>query len=151
MLILQPYRPPTGNGSAPGVPAAITLTFDERSRARLRGRLDDGREVGLFVERGGVLRDGDLLRTKDGMVVRVRAAPEKVSVVYCDGALSQARLCYHLGNRHVALEIGPGRVAYRADHVLDELVRGLGMKPLSELAPFEPESGAYGHVHHHHP
>lgn len=133
----------------PVAPAGITLTFDERSRARLRGRLDDGREAGLFVDRGGVLRDGALLCTKGGVIVRVRAAPEQVSAVYCEDALTQARLCYHLGNRHVSLEINPGRVAYRADHVLDELVRGLGLKPLSELAPFEPESGAYGHGHSH--
>ena len=65
-------------------------------------------------------------------------------------ALSMARLCYHLGNRHVPLQIGPGLVRYLHDHVLDELVRGMGLAVLSEHAPFEPEAGAYRQVPHVH-
>lgn len=148
MLNLQRLKL-NGGDAAPPATAAVTLDFDARSRARLRVRLDDGREAGLFVDRGAVLRDGDLLHSEDGVVVRVRAAPEPVSAVYCDDPLLLSRLCYHLGNRHVALEIGAGRVAYRADHVLDQMVSGLGPVPVSEQAPFDPEAGAYDHGHAH--
>lgn len=148
MLNLQRLKL-NGGDPRPPATAAVTLDFDARSRARLRARLDDGREAGLFLDRGGVLRDGELLRSEDGMIVRVRAAPEPVSAVYCDDPLLLGRLCYHLGNRHVTLAIGFGRVAYRPDHVLDEMVRGLGLEPVSEQTPFDPEPGAYGHGHDH--
>ncbi|KAA3625887.1 MAG: urease accessory protein UreE [Proteobacteria bacterium] len=127
--------------------STIALDYDQRTRSRLRARLDDGREAALDVARGGVLREGDLLYSGEGLVICVRAALELVSAVYCDDPLAMARLCYHLGNRHVALEIGAGRVAYQADHVLDELVRGLSLEPVRENAPFQPEGGAYGHHH----
>lgn len=130
-------------------PSTITLDFDQRTRSRLRARLDDGREAALEVERGGILRDGDLLLADDGTVVRVAAALESVSAVYSDSPRELTRLCYHLGNRHVALQIGDGRIAYQADHVLDDMVRGLGLEAVSEQAPFEPEGGAYGHQHDH--
>ena len=107
----------------------------ESSRSRQRVELDDGREAGLFLARGEVLRDGDLLGNADGVVVRVRAADEPVSEVRCDTPLLLARACYHLGNRHVALQIEPGRLRYRHDHVLDEMLRGLGLQPVCLAAP----------------
>ena len=131
----------------------LTLALDQRVRSRLRVTLDDGSEAGLFLERGLVLRHGDRLASDEGLVVEVRAAAESVSSVRSEDPLLLARACYHLGNRHVPLEIGPGLVRYRHDHVLDELVRGLGLDPVCEQAPFEPEPGAYGagarHDHHH--
>jgi urease accessory protein len=124
--------------------ATLTLPLERRIRARQRVRLDDGRDAGIFLERGEVLRDGDLLGGADGLAVRVRAADEPVSEVRCDDPLLLARACYHLGNRHVPLQIEPARLCYQQDHVLDDLVRGLGLAPEHLSTPFEPEPGAYG-------
>jgi urease accessory protein len=126
----------------------LTLPFVERSKSRLRAVLDNGEEAGLFLERGSVLRHGDLLLADDGRVVQVRAAAESVSTVHSDDALMLARACYHLGNRHVALQIGGGWLRYQHDHVLDDMLRGFGLVVTVELAPFEPEGGAYvSHAH----
>lgn len=122
----------------------LTLPLEKRIRSRLRVTLDDGTAAGIFLERGRVLRDGDLLATAEGLVVQVRAAAEPVSEVRCRDPLLLARACYHLGNRHVALQIGDGLLRYAHDHVLDEMLRGLGLEPAFATAPFEPEPGAYG-------
>ena len=129
--------------------ATLSLPMDQRTRSRLRVRLDDGREAGLFLPRGLILRDGDLLESTDGLVILVRAAPENVSTVRTQDAHALARACYHLGNRHVPLQITPGWVRYQHDHVLDDMVRGLGLDVTVEEAPFEPEAGAYAEGHHH--
>lgn len=133
----------------------LTLPLDKRTRSRLRVTLDDGRPAGVFLERGQVLRDGDLLSDEQGVVVQVRSAAEPLSEVRCSDPLLLARACYHLGNRHVALEIGDGVLRYQHDHVLDDLLRVLGLEPTRANGPFEPESGAYGgavqaHGHEHH-
>lgn len=132
--------------------ARLRLPIEQRVRSRLRAVLEDGREVGLFLPRGLVLRGGDRLRSECGLVVCVEAAPESVSTVRCDDPLKLARCCYHLGNRHVPLQIEAGWVRYQHDHVLDDMVRGLGLEVSVEEAPFEPEAGAYqsgGHGHSH--
>lgn len=128
----------------------LTLPFQLRSKSRLRTTLDGGEEVGLVLERGSVLRGGDLLLAEDGRVIEIVAAPETVSTVRADDPWQLARASYHLGNRHVALQIGQGWVRYQHDHVLDEMVRGLGLAVLVEEAPFEPEGGAYGSSSHAH-
>jgi len=126
----------------------LKLPFQLRSKSRLRTALESGEEVGLFLERGSVLRGGELLLAEDGRVVEVIAADETVSIVRADNAWQLTRAAYHLGNRHVALQVGPGWLRYLHDHVLDELVRGLGLSVSVEDAPFEPEAGAYGHGAH---
>ena len=123
--------------------ATLTLPLASRIKSRLRMTLDDGREAGLFLERGLSLRDGDLLAGPGGLVVQVRAAPETLSVASCPDPLRLARACYHLGNRHVPLAIAEGRLRYQHDHVLDTMVRGLGLAVGTEEGPFEPEPGAY--------
>lgn len=138
--------------------ATLTLPLASRVKSRLRAVLDDGREVGLYLERGQALQNGDLLASEDGIIVKVIAANETVSSVSSDDPWLLARACYHLGNRHVALQINPGRIQYLHDHVLDDMLTGLGLTVQVEQAPFEPESGAYGshassgheHGHHHH-
>ncbi|GGO82045.1 urease accessory protein UreE [Marinobacterium nitratireducens] len=133
--------------------AALRLPIDKRIKSRLRAELTDGREVGLFLPRGLVLRHGDLLESDDGLVVQVESAPETVSTVRSTDALLLARACYHLGNRHVPLQVEAGWIRYLHDHVLDDMVRGLGLEVIAEQAPFEPEAGAYqssGQGHHHH-
>jgi len=128
----------------------VTLTMGQRTKSRLRVELDDGREAGIFLERGVALKDGDCLIGDEGLVVRIKAASERVSTILSPDPHLLARACYHLGNRHVALQIEPGRLRYLHDHVLDDMIRGLGLAVIAEDAPFEPEQGAYGgaaHVH----
>lgn len=138
-----------------GVPVAtLTLPLEQRLRARLRVTLDDGRDAGLFLDRGPILRGGDLLQAEDGSVIQVQAAAEPVSVARTDNAHLLARACYHLGNRHAPLQILEGEVRYSHDHVLDDMLRGLGLEPDCAELPFEPEPGAYGehgteHAHGH--
>jgi urease accessory protein len=131
--------------------ATARLTLDQRSRSRQRIRLDDGREAGVLLPRGEVLRHGDVLGSDDGLTVRILSASERLSCAESDDPLLLARACYHLGNRHVALQIEPGRLCWLHDHVLDDMVRGLGLVVSTLEAPFEPEPGAYGggHVHGH--
>lgn len=122
----------------------VCLPWEKRIRSRLRVQLDSGEEARVLLPRGTVLRGGDVLVTEDGVAVAVKAAVEKVSTVRTAGPLRLARLCYHLGNRHVALEIGGGYLRYLHDHVLDAMVLGLGGEVVVEEMPFEPEHGAYG-------
>ena len=91
--------------------------------------------------------------TEDGFVARVIAASEQLSSIYTDDSLLLARACYHLGNRHVELQITQKSVHYRHDHVLDKMLKSFGLNVISESLPFQPEKGAYnshstGHGHH---
>lgn len=130
----------------------LILGKDQREKSRLKVTLEDGREAGLFFEKGISFQDGDFIISDDEQVlVEIKAALETVSTIKCDDQLLLARACYHLGNRHVPLQINKTELRYQHDHVLDEMVRGLGLKVSTEQAPFEPESGAYsGGGHHHH-
>jgi urease accessory protein len=138
------------------LPAETTLTlpFELRQKSRLRTWLDNGADVGLFLPRGTVMRHGDRLRTKTGLVVEVHAASESVSTAYADNELALARAAYHLGNRHIPLQINAHWLRYLHDHVLDKMVQELGLQVIHEQAPFEPEAGAHdgvsAHHHHHH-
>jgi len=137
----------------------LTLPFELRQKSRLVAHSDGGRQILLQLPRGGVLRHGALLRVSDGSVVEVRAAPESLSVVESENPIELLRAAYHLGNRHVALQIAPRGLRYLHDHVLDDMLIGLGLAPRPLEAPFEPEHGAYGagaahhshgpHEHHH--
>lgn len=126
------------------VDTTLTLPLHSRIKSRLRVRLDDGRDAGLFLERGTTLKDGDLLIGNNGVSVLVRAAREALSCVASDDPHLLSRACYHLGNRHVSIQIEPGRVSYLHDHVLDDMLRGLGLEVSFTEAAFEPEPGAYG-------
>ncbi len=128
----------------------LTLPYELRQKSRLRANLDSGEEIGLLLPRGTVLRGGDCLKSETGEVILVRAAEEMVSTVSEKDPTLFARACYHLGNRHVPLQIGDGWLRYLHDHVLDDMLKGLGLAVTCERAPFEPEAGAYGGGHHHH-
>jgi urease accessory protein len=125
--------------------ATATLTFEQRRKSRQRLRLDDGTEAALLLPRGTVLAEGDRLQADDGAVIAVRAAPETLSVVRTADDLLLARVAYHLGNRHVPLQIARGELRYQHDHVLDGLAQALGLRVEVVTAPFVPEPGAYGH------
>jgi urease accessory protein len=131
--------------SSPRPALEVWLTCDQRRRARLRVKSSDGTLIGLMLDRGRALQDGDCLRSEDGQVVaRVRAASEHLSRVSTDDPHLLARAAYHLGNRHVPLQLVPGRLAYPHDHVLDAMCRELGLHVEEVIAPFEPETGGYG-------
>ncbi|NER59843.1 urease accessory protein UreE [Pseudomonas sp. MAFF212428] len=138
-------------GEAGHISATATLSLDTRIKSRVRITLDDGRDAGLMLERGQLIRGGELLADAQGVeVVRILAAAEQVSTVHCDDPLLLARAAYHLGNRHVPLQIERELVRYQHDHVLDDMVRGFGLQVTVEQAPFEPEAGAYQSAPHSH-
>jgi urease accessory protein len=132
------------------VAAALTLPFEARQKSRLRTNVDTGEEIGLFLERGTVLRGGDCLLADDGRVVRVVAADEDLLDIACADAQALARAAWHLGNRHTPVEVRPGGLRIAADNVLADLLRGLGVSVAPLRAPFEPEAGAYAPAHHGH-
>ena len=127
----------------------LVLPFELRCKSRLRTRLDSGEEIGLFLAPGTVLRSGTKLHASDGRIVEVKAASEPLIEVRCDDALLLARAAYHLGNRHVAVEVAPGRLRLQPDSVLAGMLQGLGLTTRELQAPFEPEAGAYAHAHQH--
>ncbi|HEX6735951.1 MAG TPA: urease accessory protein UreE [Azonexus sp.] len=134
---------------------SVALAYDERKRSRLKVTLASGAEAGIFLERGEHLHGGDRLLAEDGSaVVEILAAPERLIEAVAGSPLLFARAAYHLGNRHVPVQILPtgdgGRLRFQADHVLAEMARGLGCTVGETEAPFQPESGAYGaHGGHH--
>lgn len=127
----------------------LILPFERRQKSRLRVRLESGMEAGLFLERGTILRGGDRLRASDGRIVLVVAADEPVMRVTADTPIQLMRAAYHLGNRHVPLQIGDGWLRLEQDHVLQEMLLGLGVQVKNQNTPFEPEAGAYGGGHRH--
>ena len=122
----------------------LTLPFELRQKSRLRAKADNGEEVALILPRGKVLRGGERVTAADGRRVEIVAAAEKLAHIE-SGEL--ARVAYHLGNRHVPLQVGRGFVRIAEDHVLEEMARQLGARVSHVEAPFEPEAGAYGHQH----
>ena len=124
----------------------VTLTFERRQRTRQRIHLDDGREAALMLPRGTVLRGGDCLYAENGEVIAVKAATEEVSCAFCSDPLQLARAAYHLGNRHVPVQVGAGWLRYLRDHVLDHMLEEMGLRVRVDRLAFEPESGAY-HSH----
>jgi urease accessory protein len=129
----------------------LVLPFDLRCKSRLRTKLASGEEAGLFLERGAILRGGDRLRGNDGRIVEVVAAPEQLIEVRTEEAALLARAAYHLGNRHMPVQVGDGWLRLAADSVLEAMLAGLGLQPIAIEGPFEPEAGAYapGHQHGH--
>ena len=151
MLILEKKTPLPPTDS-------VALAYDERKRSRLKVTLASGKEAGIFLERGDHLHGNDRLLAEDGStVVEIVAAPEKLIEATADTPLLFARAAYHLGNRHVPVQILPtdngGMLRFQTDHVLAEMVKGIGCTVAEVEAPFQPESGAYGahggHHHHH--
>jgi urease accessory protein len=132
------------------VKGQLRLPFELRQKSRLRTTLVSGEEVGLVLPRGEILRGGDLVTASDGRVIEVLAAPEKLLHVEAVNATGLAKAAYHLGNRHVPVQVGEGFLRLSADHVLEEMLKKLGAKVTHVEAPFEPEAGAYAGGHHQH-
>jgi len=147
---LPAHRLGAGASPSPAATLRLVLPFEQRQKARQRARLTAGFEIGIQLPRGTVLRGGDHLRAADGTVLEIVAAREPVSTVWSRDLRRLALVAYHLGNRHVALEIGTGWVRYLTDHVLDAMVAQLKLAVVHHDEPFEPEAGAYsGHAHEH--
>jgi len=152
LQLTQVLRAPVGSNAERDSTATVELrlAFEDRRRSRLLVRLSDGSEAALVLPRGTVLRDGDCV-SSDGaasssVVVTIRAAAEELSVARTSDPNLLARAAYHLGNRHIPLQIHPGELSYQHDHVLDGMVRELGLVVTTESAPFEPEAGGYRHA-----
>jgi len=126
----------------------LTIPFDLRQKSRFSATTDKGKEVGLFFQRGQMFRSGVVLTGVDSFNVRIEAANEAVSVMRNTNALLFSKACYHLGNRHVSLQILDAELRFLTDHVLDHMLEGLGLLVSHEMLPFEPEAGAY-HSHDH--
>lgn len=132
----------------------LELPFDLRQKSRLRVKLASGQEAALFLTRGVILRGGDLLKSEadeqgKALVVQIVAAQEPVYNVIAPTPRDLMCAAYHLGNRHVPLQIGDGWLRLEQDYVLKDMLLGLGMQVSEVIAPFEPEAGAYGGGHRH--
>ncbi|MBD2304882.1 urease accessory protein UreE [Chroococcidiopsis sp. FACHB-1243] len=124
----------------------LVLTAEERTKSRHRFETEEGETVFLRLPRGTVLRDGDLLRSDNGeYLILVKAKSELVLTVTAATSLDLLRAAYHLGNRHVPLEIGTNYLRLSPDPVLQAMLEHLGVMVIEENAPFQPEVGAYGH------
>ena len=148
---------PQGRGLAAALlrrAASVELDWDTRSKSRFDATDSAGRRLGVFLPRGSVLRGGDVLVAEDGSLVRVLAAPQPVlRVAACaqhGNALDLMRAAYHLGNRHVALEVRSDHLQFEPDPVLADMLLAMHLNVAKIQAPFEPEAGAYasgGHSH----
>jgi urease accessory protein len=127
----------------------LVLPFDLRRKSRFRAKLTNGTEAILFLPRGSVLRDGDLLEADDGTFIRVESAAEDILRVTAETPYALMRAAYHLGNRHTPVELAVDFITLEADPVLQEMLVQLGLTVRSETAPFQPEGGAYGGGHRH--
>ncbi len=127
----------------------LVLPFEIRQKSRFRAPLDNGTEAALFLPRGSILRDGDLLEARDGSVIRVVAAVESVLYVTADQPRDLMRAAYHLGNRHIPVELGENFLKLETDPVLKEMLLQLGTTLREDRLPFHPEAGAYGGRHRH--
>jgi urease accessory protein len=131
---------------------AVVLAYDDRHRRRLAMKGERGVEFLLDLPEATALRNGDGLVLDDGRMVEVRAKPESLLIVEAKDTRHLTRLAWHLGNRHVPAAIEKSRILIRPDHVLAEMLAGLGAEVSAIEAPFDPEGGAYdhaGHGHHH--
>ena len=146
-----------GHGLAPALlkrAATLELDWDVRQKSRFEATDSRGRRLGVFLPRGTLVRGGDVLVAQDGSLVRVIAAPQPVLVItHCQnhGTPSDlTRAAYHLGNRHVAIELKPDHLKIEPDHVLADMLRSMHLIVQEATEAFEPEGGAYGSQGHGH-
>ena len=141
-------------GSWRDAPAdCVVLDYDERHRRRVAMTGVQGLSFLLDLPEAVALRGGDGLRLEDGRLVEVVGAPEPLAEIRCASLQESVRVAWHLGNRHLPTQVVAGKLRIRRDHVIEEMVRGLGAKVMEIEAPFDPEGGAYathaGEAHGH--
>lgn len=130
----------------------VVLCYDDRYRRRMTMTGTGGLDFVLDLPKAGVLADGDALVLSDGRLVAVKAAAEPLLEITCADPVHLAKVAWHLGNRHLPTQIDGARILIREDHVIEDMVLGLGADVKHVEAPFTPEGGAYsggGHHHHH--
>jgi len=161
MLIVNKLLP-QGQGLAPVLlkrASQVELDWDVRQKSRFDATDSLGRTLGVFLPRGTLVRGGDVLVAEDGSMVRVVAAPQPVLVITpCaehGTPFDLVRAAYHLGNRHVQIELQPDHLKIEPDHVLADMLRAMHLTVRDAAVAFEPEGGAYaagghGHAHHDH-
>lgn len=149
---------PQGAGLAPVLlkrAATVELDWDVRQKSRFDATDSQGRLLGVFLPRGTAVRGGDVLVAEDGSLVRVLAAPQDVlRITHCTAhgtPFDLVRAAYHLGNRHVPIELKPDHLKIEPDHVLADMLRAMHLIVTPVAEPFEPEGGAYGAQGHAHP
>ena len=137
-------------GAWTGMPAGIVvLDFDSRHRRRIVLRTAQGLEFLLDLDNAHRLREGDALMLEDGRLIEVEAASEPLAEIRCADLRHLVRVAWHLGNRHLPTMLDGDRLLIRCDHVIEDMVRGLGASVTHLEAPFNPEGGAYAGGHHH--
>jgi urease accessory protein len=143
---------PAGTWEAARAVDRVLIDYDHRHRRRIVLRTEGGQDVLLDLPEAVRLRDGDGLLLEAGGVVLVAARPEALAEIHAHDADDLVRIAWHLGNRHLPVQLLAGRLRIRADHVIETMVEGLGGHVERIEAPFDPEGGAYagGHQHHHH-
>ncbi|MEA5501197.1 urease accessory protein UreE [Limnoraphis robusta] len=145
MIIFTQHFQPNTN---PNIDFIIPLTAEQRDRSRQTIELSSSQKVYLRLPRGTVLEDGDLLQSEtQEHLAQIIAKPEPVITVTANTELELIRAAYHLGNRHVPLEITSNYLRLSPDSVLESMLVKLGLEVVEEIAPFYPEKGAYGHHH----
>ncbi|MBX9833474.1 MAG: urease accessory protein UreE [Burkholderiaceae bacterium] len=154
---------PQGQGLAPVLvkrAATVELDWDVRQKSRFDATDSQGRQIGVFLPRGTVVRGGDVLVAEDGSLIQVKAAPQAVlKITHCSDhgtPFDLIRAAYHLGNRHVPIELKPDHLKIEPDHVLADMLRAMHLIVNAVDEAFEPENGAYatgghpgGHSHGH--
>jgi urease accessory protein len=128
---------------------SLVLPFDSRKKSRQLVKLEGGEEIGLLLPPGTILRDGDIVESKDGYQFKIQAAKEELIMVTAPDPFLLLRAAYHLGNRHTAIELQPDRILLQVDPVLKEMLLGLGLTVTLVSEKFTPETGAYGGGHKH--
>lgn len=128
----------------------VELTFDTRQKSRFRATLMNEIDIGADLPRTGILRSGSFIATNDGDILRIDAKAERLMQVTAKTEFDLLKAAYHLGNRHVPLMLTPSALYFEPDHVLAEMVVGLGLTVTEVEHPFEPESGAYAQHSHDH-
>ncbi|MCJ8313997.1 MAG: urease accessory protein UreE [Saccharospirillaceae bacterium] len=126
------------------IQGVIELTYDERKKARLKTKTTDGIDLGLFLPRGNVLPDGCIVATKNDQYYKIKAKKELIMQATTDDWVTFSTVCYHLGNRHLTLEIQPLTIIFQPDHVLADLCKHYNFKIIETQLPFNPLNGAYG-------
>jgi urease accessory protein len=138
-----------GSWNAASAIDRVVLDAAERHRRRIVLTGERGTEFLLDLPHAAALRDGDGLVLEDGAIVRVAGKPEPLVEVAAASGHALARLAWHIGNRHTDLQVVGDTLRIRRDHVLEDMLRGLGARLTPIEAPFDPEPGAYGHSHDH--
>lgn len=144
--MLEIYERKNNDGTV-SIQHRVVLAHDLRVKGRFKTQTEGGVELRIFLDRGKTLAIGELLVSTDGQCIEVVGANELLSVASSTDPVVFAKACYHMGNRHMTLQVDEGEMRFKPDYVLEDMLKQQGLSVREELASFTPESGAYGHHH----